>query len=237
MLVKKGKVYFFISTIFWLLGCIKENNQNPGMLLSIMSYKSPDFVSLDNPGKREACILTSQNTNPKISYCFNVDPNNCNLDFFINFPTSSKIQNRKDDLTFVSINYANCNGATQNLFPTYDSLTPPASMIFKLLGNSNGSLLKNNFSIVQNQSCDSLGFPVKNPNLFSRIITEPEIKSLNNLQYEIGMISSSNDNCLVDLSVPQTVIDFLSSIRNNIVQIGYICDDSVSSSRKCPWTK
>lgn len=223
--------------LIFLNQCIKENNQNPTLLLIVLGNKPEGIIAWTPSTQKSACLLTAQNVTPKVTYCFNVSPANCGVDFFKNFPSQASIQNRKDDMTFISINYGNCNGATQNLFPTYDSLSPPASMIFKFLGNSNGSLKNSDFSIVHNQSCDTLGLTAINSTKFSRILTEAKLVSLNNLQSEIGMISSSNNSCLLDLSVSQTSIDFLSAIRNNIFQLGYICDNSVTSTRKCPWLK
>ncbi|NCN10162.1 MAG: hypothetical protein GW938_09995 [Leptospira sp.] len=194
-------------------------------------------INLDNI-KMEACLVTTQISSHKVSTCFFSKPEQCNLDYFNNIKTSTSLQNRIDDLTFININFPNCSVAAGQLLTKYNLIQPPSSMLFKDIWNINGSNRKEDFQFTNHESCEKIGLYNSKylSGSFERQLTSLEISQLDNLNSDLALMASTTNACLNDLNYNATLLILTGKVKANSILRGISCSDNANSGFPiCPW--
>ncbi|PJZ47198.1 LA_1694 family PerA/PerB upregulated protein [Leptospira brenneri] len=230
--------YKLIWFLFICFGCIQKNESNPSVILTLARqnlFTNPIQVI---PSLR-ACLVTRQIPTGKITTCFETTIENCNLTFFNNIPTNQILQNRKDDLNFININFPNCTAGATPLSIQYSNLVPPTGMFFKKLLDINGPNLENQIRFTNQESCKILGLEVSEfvSVNFERIVNSDELKQLDSLEAELALIPTTTSNCFTDLNYNQSLITLTNKIRTGVLQTGITCAYQTGVEFPlCPWS-
>ena len=212
--------------------CIQKENPGADFVLSQIVVTPPDLYYTSS---QNACVLTSQANGSSV--CFHVQPKNCNLEFFNNIANAAILQNRKDDLTFISINYSSCSSGVSALFGKYNAMTPPASMALQNAAGWNGENLRSEIVLYSGSSCADLGLE-KSPFVsasFSRAINDSELASLNSVTIDLAVITATSSQCISDLSIKPEYMSLINGIRNGSLALAITCSSAGGSFPKCPW--
>ncbi|MGE8720070.1 hypothetical protein ACO2KH_01925 [Leptospira terpstrae] len=235
---KNYKLFFLTLYIFAIAltaGCIKGNNPNQiSLLLPQITNNTNKFQS--NDANLNGCILTYDSANESISTCFHLDKKDCNINFFLNISSEQILTKRKNDLSFLNINYSNCSNSGLTLVSKYNSLSVPSSVILKDILNINNLSELNNLRISNTYSCENSKFTQESltSNLFERLLNKEELLSLNSLEIELSLISNTTLACMQDLNISNDLINFLSKIKDKKYLTGIPCSNStLSSFGKC----
>lgn len=224
-----------ILAIKLLVGCIKVNNPNQiSLLLPQLTNNPSKFQS--NDSNLSGCILTYDSGNESISTCFHLDKRDCNINFFSNISNEQILTKRKNDLSFLNINYSNCSNSGLTLVSKYNSLSVPSSVILKDILNKNNLSELNNLRISNTYSCEYSKFTLESltSNSFERLLNKDELLSLNSLEIELSLIPSTTLECMQDLNISNDLINFLSKIKDKKYLTGIPCSNStLSSFGKC----
>ncbi|TGM58683.1 LA_1694 family PerA/PerB upregulated protein [Leptospira adleri] len=240
MLVKRRThrlTFGWLLSIF-LFHCIQENASNPNLLLAVVEQQLQPISSVAVPTLK-ACLVTNQIASGKVTTCYETTASSCNLNFFNNIATPTILQNRRDDLTFININFANCTTGATPLFVKYSNLVPPTSVLFKDQLGLNGANLESQFQFTNQNSCKELGLESSGfvPGNFSRVLNSEELYQLNSLEAELALIPATTNNCFTDLNFNQSLINLAQNIKNGSYQRGITCAyQSGSGFPICPWS-
>lgn len=224
--------------IFFHFGCLQKNESNPSVILTMISQALSRNLIVNVP-TLNACLVTIQIPSGKITTCYEVTNENCNLNFFNNIQTNQILQNRKDDLNFININFPNCTAGATPLSIQYSNLVPPAGMLFKNLFDTNGPNLESQFRFTNQESCKILGLETSEfvSIHFERLVNSDELKQLDNLEAELALIPTTTSNCLLDLNFNQNLTTLTNKIRSGIFQTGITCAYQPGFGFPlCPWS-
>ncbi|XDD53925.1 hypothetical protein AB3N62_15810 [Leptospira sp. WS4.C2] len=231
-------LYIPIGLLFFYLGCIQKNESNPSVILTIVRQNlSRNLIEVVPTLK--ACLVTMQIPSGKITTCYEATKDNCNLIFFNNIPTNQILQNRKDDLNFININFPNCTAGATPLSIQYANLVPPTGMLFKNLLDTNGPNLENHFRFTNQESCKALGLETLEfvPVNFERLVNSDELKQLDSLEAELALIPATTSNCFTDLNFNQNLTTLTNKIRTGILRTGITCAYQIGVGFPlCPWS-
>ncbi|RHX83462.1 LA_1694 family PerA/PerB upregulated protein [Leptospira stimsonii] len=236
--IQTNLIKFVLWLCIFLFQCIRENASNPDLLLAIVNQQLQPNASVAVPALK-ACLVTNQLHSGKVTTCYETTAESCNLSFFNNIATATTLQNRRDDLTFININFANCTTGATSLFVKYSNLVPPTSMLFKDQLGLNGSNVESQFRFTNQKSCKELGLETSNfvPGNFSRVVNSEELVQLNSLEAELALIPTTTANCFTDLNFNQSLISLTQNIKNGSLQRGITCAyQSGSAFPICPWS-
>lgn len=221
--------------IISLFSCIKSNTPNlkslllPQVTSPIEAYPAIGF-------KLEGCILSFDKGNEKISTCFNLDRKDCNIDFFLNISSEQILTKRKNDLSFLNINFSNCSNSGLALVSKYNSLSIPSSTMLKDILNINNLSELTNLRFSNTYSCEISNFtqPPLIGNTYVRLLSKEELLSLNSLEMELSLFSNTTVSCMQDLNISNEIMNFLSQIKDKKYLTGIPCSDSSTSTfEKC----
>lgn len=236
--INKNHISLFIKCILLnliLIGCIKNNSPNQISLL-IPQLVSNTSKYQANDSDLKGCILTYDSGNESISTCFNIDKKDCNINFFLNISSDQILTKRKNDLSFLNINFSNCSSSGLTLVSKYNSLSIPSSTILKDILNVNNLSELTNLRFTNTHSCEYSKF-TQTPlitNTYSRLLNKEELQSLNSLEIELSLISNTTLACMQDLNISNEIISFLSQIKDKNYVTGIPCSNSSTSAfEKC----
>lgn len=224
-----------ILVIKLLVGCIKVNNPNQISLLLPQFANNPNKFQ-SNDANLSGCILTYDSGSESVSTCFHLEKEDCNINFFLNISNDQILTKRKNDLSFLNINYSNCSNSGLTLVSKYNSLSVPSSVILKDILNKNNLSELNNLRISNTYSCEYSKFTLESLTSisFERLLNKDELLSLNSLEIEVSLIPSTTLACMQDLNISNDLINFLSKIKDKKYLTGIPCSNStISSFGKC----
>lgn len=227
------KNILFISSLLVTNYCLAENLPDDTLLLNAV-YQSSILPNRYTSKDFNACIVTANTVDGRISVCLNLSANSCSLDFLSNIKNNEILQKRKDDLTFININYTNCSTPGSTLFGKYNVMTPPASSLLQDYLKLNHSSL----TITSKESCEKLGMFASKyvPENFVRILNENELKNTNSMEVELSLIPSTNNACITDLNFQPDFLPIIQSLRNSEFLRAVPCSHtSIPGYEKCPW--
>lgn len=213
------------------IGCIKGNNPSQiSLLLPQITNNTNKLQS--NEANLNGCILTYDSGNDTISTCFNLDKKDCNINFFLNISSEQILTKRKNDLSFLNINYSNCSNSGLTLVAKYNSLSVPSSVILKDILNINKLSELNNLRISNTYSCENSKFTDESltSNQFERLLNKEELLSLNSLEIELSTIPSTTLPCLQDLNISSELQSFISNIKDKKYLTGIPCSNFTTST-------
>ncbi|WP_042799750.1 LA_1694 family PerA/PerB upregulated protein [Leptospira weilii] len=228
---------------FWififLFYCIQENESNPSLQLALVQSQLQTIPRREMP-ELKACLVNTRITSGTITTCYEVEKESCNLDFFNNIKTPTILQNRRDDLTFISINFPNCAAGTAPLFVKYSNLQTPASMLWKDSFGFDGANVESQFQFTNQKTCKDLGLET-NPFIageFSRLLNSQELSRLNSIEAELALIPTTDAACKNDLNFSVSLIDLTQNIKNGTFLRGITCAYQIGSAYPiCPWSR
>jgi hypothetical protein len=226
-----------LFVFFLLLHCLNPNQGSSNAILGLLNNSLNQDTNLENKSL-EACVVTTKVSLNKVSTCFLSKPEQCNIDYYNNIKTSTSLQNRVDDLTFININFPNCSSGASQLLIKYNLIQPPASMIFKDIWNINGTNKDIDFKFTNHESCEKIGlYNSKFLNgTFERQLTALEISQLDNLNSDLALMASTTNACLNDLNYNTTLLSLTGKIKANSILRGISCSDNTNSGFQiCPW--
>ncbi|RHX78685.1 hypothetical protein DLM76_16785 [Leptospira yasudae] len=228
---------------FWLLvctfqfDCIQESASNPSLQLALIEGQLHVTPKPEVPTIK-ACLVSTQIASGKITTCYELEKDRCNLDFFNNIKTQTTLQNRRDDLTFISINFSNCAAGTAPLFLKYSNLQPPASMLWKDSFGFDGANVESQFQFTNQKSCKELGLQTA-PYIgggFNRLLNSEEVSQLDGLEAELSLIPATTPACMNDLNFNPNLIALTQNIKNGSLLRGITCAHQNGSGYPiCPW--
>ncbi|WP_025178515.1 LA_1694 family PerA/PerB upregulated protein [Leptospira kirschneri] len=240
MLVIPQKIrvlYFCIFSILFIY-CIQENESNPSLQLALVQSQMQVVPKYEIP-EIKACLVNTLVLGRMITTCYEIEREFCNLDFFNNIKTPAILQNRRDDLTFISINFPNCVSGTAPLFLKYSNLQTPASMVWKDSFGFDGANLESQFQFTNQSSCKDLKLETA-PFVtagFSRLLNSTELSQLNGVEAELALIPATNAACMNDLNFSADLIFLTQNIKSGILLKGISCAyQSGSGFPICPWS-
>ncbi|EMO41162.1 hypothetical protein LEP1GSC186_3026 [Leptospira noguchii serovar Autumnalis str. ZUN142] len=186
-----------------------------------------------------ACLVNTLVLGKMITTCYEIEKEFCNLDFFNNIKTPATLQNRRDDLTFISINFPNCASGTAPLFLKYSNLQTPVSMIWKDSFGFDGANLESQFQFTNQTSCKDL--KLETPPFvtvgFSRLLNSTELSQLNGVEAELALIPATNAACMNDLNFSVDLIFLTQNIKSGAFLKGISCAyQNGSGFPICPWS-
>lgn len=232
VLVALGMIGAFLSH------CIQENASNPSLQLALIERQLHVVPKPEVPDVK-ACLVNTQVAGRKITTCYELEKERCNLDFFNNIKTQTTLQNRRDDLTFISINFSNCAAGTAPLFLKYSNLQPPVSMLWKDAFGFDGANTESQFQFTNQKTCNGLGLesgPFVSGS-FSRLLNGNELSQLNGLEAELALIPQTTATCMNDLNFSAELINLTQNIKNGTFQKGITCSYQTGSGYPiCPWS-
>ncbi|TGL18630.1 hypothetical protein EHQ46_12370 [Leptospira yanagawae] len=235
---KNFKLTFFTLYIFafsLIAGCIKGNDPNQiSLLLPLLANNTEKLQS--NETNLNGCVLTYETGNESISTCFNLNQKDCNVNFFLNISSEQILNKRKNDLSFLNINFSNCSNSGLTLVSKYNCLSVPSSTILNDILNIKNVSELNNLRISNTLSCEHSKFTLESltSNSFERLLYKDELLSLNSLEIELSLIQSTTLACLQDLNISNDLINFLSKIKDKKYLTGIPCSNStISFFGKC----
>ncbi|MCL8265766.1 hypothetical protein M9Y82_03690 [Leptospira weilii] len=228
---------------FWififLFYCIQENESNPSLQLALVQSQLQTIPRREMP-ELKACLVNTRIASGTITTCYEVEKESCNLDFFNNIKTPTILQNRRDDLTFISINFPNCAAGTAPLFVKYSNLQTPASMLWKDSFGFDGANVESQFQFTNQKTCKDLGLET-NPFIageFSRLLNSQELSRLNSIEAELALIPTTDAACKNDLNFSVSLIDLTQNIKNGTFLRGITCAYQIGSAYPiCPWSR
>lgn len=237
-ILKKVNFKFIIGVLYvWTsaYGCIQSKTPDPSsLILNLVGTRAPEI--LQSP-VLNGCIVSTDLGNERISMCFQIEKSSCSLGFFNNLTTEAILQKRKNDLTFININYNNCSASATSLFSKYNVASVPSSMIFKDLISKDGPNLNSDFTITSVRSCEESGF-LENRFVhsnFESLLNENELKSLDSVEVELALIATTTEACIDDLNFQEDFLVTLDKFKNHRKAIGIVCSYSqISSYEQCP---
>lgn len=103
---KKIKALYFCIFSILFIYCIQESESDPSLQLALVQSRMQIVPKYEIPEIR-ACLVNTLVLGKMITTCYEIEKEFCNLDFFNNIKTPATLQNRRDDLTFISINFPN----------------------------------------------------------------------------------------------------------------------------------
>ncbi|WP_036095542.1 LA_1694 family PerA/PerB upregulated protein [Leptospira weilii] len=222
-----------------LFSCIQENASNPSLQLALIEAQLRTVPEWEIPEIR-ACLVNAQIASGTITTCYEVEKKSCNLDFFNNIKTPTILQNRRDDLTFISINFPNCTAGSAPLFVKYSNLQTPASLLWKDSFGWNGANIESQFQFTNQRSCKDLGL-YASPYIasgFSRLLNSQELSQLNNIEAELALIPTTSAACMNDLNFSNGLIDLAQNIKNGTFLRGITCAYQTGLGYPiCPWSR
>ncbi|WP_425591061.1 hypothetical protein [Leptospira barantonii] len=221
----------------FLFHCIQENASNPSLQLALIEVQSQTVPKLEVP-EIKACLVSNQIATGKITTCYELEKDKCNLDFFNNIRTPTTLQNRRDDLNFISINFPSCATGTGPLFTKYFNLQTPASMLWKDAFGFNGANNESQFQFTNQKSCKSLGLESSAfvTGSFSRLLNGNELSKLDSLEAELALIPATTATCMNDLNFSTELIALTQNIKNGILLRGVTCSFQTGTAYPlCPW--
>lgn len=216
--------------VVWLLlvvGCIEKKSANSLPLLSLLKQKEPAIPAYSSNKNWNGCVLDFKDGEKKYTICILAPPESCNRTMLINLKDGTVLQNRKDDLTFLSLNYPDCATSTPTLFSVYNALNSPASFALKIKADLN-TINENQFRISFRESCDFISTSL-NP------LTHEELSKLNRVETELAVLSSTSSACINSLELSRENLELVNSVRSNAKSLLSICSHSSGSVDLCNW--
>lgn len=217
--------------------CLSENVPNDSLLLNSVyqsTFRPIRFESNDF----NACVVSANVTSGRISVCFQLSKNSCSLDFFNNISTGEILQKRKDDLSFINLNFTNCTSPGSTLFGKYNAMSPPSSYLLQDYFGLNNANNDPSLTFTSRESCEKIGLLESRylPTNFVRSLAESELKNINSLEVELSLISSTNNACITDLNFQPEFLPTVQSLRNQEYVRGIACShNTITGYEKCPW--
>ena len=218
--------------------CIEQKDANPNAMLALLYPREVVEESYTLTKDWNGCMMTFQKGTTKLSFCFEVPRESCKPSYFINIPDSQTLQNRKDDLSFLALNFTNCTSYTSSLSNLYDTIQPPASTFIERISSYPGPMNESDFTVTYRENCSYNTIKVEQNTGFQRFFTSDEFTSQNRIEAELGWMNGTTKQCLIDLSQSQTTIDLSFAVRSKTILPGAVCSlVSGSSIATCPWSK
>ena len=219
------------------LGCINKNVADDAIMLSVINQlnNSEDFYQ---SREYNSCVVSADTTNGRLSVCFQLGEADCSLNFFNTISTDSILQKRKDDLTFISLNYTNCSSSVATLGGNYNAMASPASIVLQDYFNINGNTDPKMISFSSVESCSSVGLFASKyvPVNFYSLLDRSGLLGIDSLESELALISSTSNACITDLSFQPAFLPTIQSLRDGSIQRGIVCSHaSIPGYQICPW--
>ncbi|TQE74745.1 LA_1694 family PerA/PerB upregulated protein [Leptospira noguchii] len=235
---KKIKALYFCIFSILFIYCIQESESDPSLQLALVQSRMQIVPKYEIPEIR-ACLVNTLVLGKMITTCYEIEREFCNLDFFNNIKTPATLQNRRDDLTFISINFPNCASGTAPLFLKYSNLQTPVSMIWKDSFGFDGANLESQFQFTNQTSCKDL--KLETPPFvtvgFSRLLNSTELSQLNGVEAELALIPATNAACMNDLNFSVDLIFLTQNIKSGAFLKGISCAyQNGSGFPICPWS-
>ncbi|MCH1912490.1 hypothetical protein L9Z41_11235 [Leptospira noguchii] len=235
---KKIKALYFCIFSILFIYCIQESESDPSLQLALVQSRMQIVPKYEIPEIR-ACLVNTLVLGKMITTCYEIEKEFCNLDFFNNIKTPATLQNRRDDLTFISINFPNCASGTAPLFLKYSNLQTPVSMIWKDSFGFDGANLESQFQFTNQTSCKDL--KLETPPFvtvgFSRLLNSTELSQLNGVEAELALIPATNAACMNDLNFSVDLIFLTQNIKSGAFLKGISCAyQNGSGFPICPWS-
>ncbi|EJP02357.1 hypothetical protein LEP1GSC077_3864 [Leptospira interrogans str. C10069] len=230
-------LYLFIFSILFIF-CIQENESNPSLQLVLVQSQLQVLAKYEIPEIR-ACLVNTLVFGKMVTTCYEIEKEFCNLDFFNNIKTPVVLQNRRDDLTFISINFPNCASGTAPLFLKYSNLQTPASMIWKDSFGFDGANVESQFQFTNQNSCKDLKLETASfiTGGFSRLLNSMELSQLDGVEAELALIPATSAACMNDLNLNTGLISLTQGIKSGALLKGISCAyQSGSGFSICPWS-
>jgi len=219
------------------LGCINKNVADDAIMLSVINQlnTSEDFYQ---SREYNSCVVSADTTNGRLSVCFQLGEADCSLNFFNTISTDSILQKRKDDLTFISLNYTNCSSSVGTLGAKYNAMSIPASIVLQDYFKINGNIDAKMISFTNVESCGSVGLLVSKyvPVNFSSLLDSSGLQSIDGLESELALITTTTNACINDLSFQPAFLPTIQSLRDGSIQRGIVCSHTaIPGYQICPW--
>ncbi|MCZ8343406.1 MAG: hypothetical protein O9301_10270 [Leptospira sp.] len=233
--LSRGIIIF--TTLLSLSQCLGEKLSNDSLLLNAIyqnTLRPTRFESKD----LNACVVSATTASGRISVCFQLSKSSCSLDFFNNISSDEILQKRKDDLSFINLNFTNCTSPGSTLFGKYNSMRPPASYLLQDYFGLNSANNDLTLTFTSQESCEKIGLSESKflPTNFNRLLTEGELKNINSLEVELSFIASTNNACITDLNFQPEFLPTVQSLRNQEYVRGIACShNTITGYEKCPW--
>jgi hypothetical protein len=237
MMYEFKKWISFTIIVFILIECIGQNKSNDSILLNLI-YKVNQKEDIYLSNSYNSCIVSADTSNGRMSVCFQLKEVDCSLNYFNSLSTPAILQKRKDDLTFISLNYANCASSVATLGGKYNTMTTPASMVLKDFLQINGNSDPKTISFSSVESCSTVGLFASKyvPGNFSSLLDRIGLLAIDSLESELAIILTTTNACLADLSFQPAFLPTIQSLRDGSIQRGIVCSHTpVPGYQVCPW--
>lgn len=185
-----------------------------------------------------ACIVTFQNGGNRYSACLPLSVGNCKASEVANIESATEVANRKDDLIFTNLLYAQCGSGATAMMTFYNQLTAPASFTLARWAGFFGAVTGSTATFTNRGSCAQVG--LEGPDFvssgFQGMLTEEEYLSLDDLASELALESSTSESCMIALGFSSQAQDLIRSLRARSRVSATVCSHASGTGYpRCPW--
>ena len=176
------------------------------LLFSLNMQKEIPTAVYNTNSNWNGCVFDYREDNRKLTLCLSIPSESCRLSTLANIIDATTLQNRKDDLTFLSLNYPNCSATAPIMQGIYNSFVPPTSIgLYKHTGIIT-ALSNSNTTISFRENCNFI--PDAN-----ELLNLEELITINRIEAELGMFTNISSQCFSDLNTASEVISLVSEIK------------------------
>lgn len=220
-------LYFLFLSFFY--GCLQENVPHAESLFYLMN--PPPIFQVNVPDAK-ACVFTILDASGtrSDSYCFRLKGTDCKLSSLLDLPDTSILQGRKDDLSFLSLNYPVCNSGAGELNSIYSDLVPPTAMIFHRVSGSIGPIVLERVLTANVMSCKALGLGDD-----AGYIEGSDLKNLMGFTTDLFLQPETSSACRETFDIIPAFRAKLEEIRSGALLWGGFCSRGSGDTSPCSW--
>lgn len=222
------KAFRFLFLLLFF-GCLRENAPKTESLFYLTNPISSFQVKTSDA---KACVVTvlDASGDRSDSYCFRLEGSDCKLSSLLDLPDASTLQGRKDDLSFLSLNYPVCNTGAAGLDSVYEDLLPPTAMIFHRISGATGPILPERVLTANVESCQAIGLGED-----ALFIEGNYFKDLVGFTADLFLQPETSSACRDTFEITSTFRAKLEAIRDGALSWGGFCSRNSASGLPCSW--